>query len=134
MNSCSYCQIFTKVYRHPIKPNKVPERCWEKTCVDLFGKFPSKNHIVVIQDLASRYPTAKLVKSTSAKSIIPLYLKIFVIPLETRFDKKVTMNLSLILRKWKTLLKIVILNGSPGHGSPNNVETVMKPLGKAMKK
>ena len=35
--------------------------------VDLFGPLPSKNHIVVIQDFASRYPIAKLVKSTNAK-------------------------------------------------------------------
>ena len=35
--------------------------------VDLFGPLPSKNYIVVIQDFASRYPIAKLVKSTNAK-------------------------------------------------------------------
>ena len=37
-----------------------------KTAVDVFGPLPSKNHIVVIQDLISRYPIAKLVKSTNA--------------------------------------------------------------------
>ena len=59
--------MFTKkVYRHPIKPNKVPERCWAETSVDLFGPLSSKNHIVVIQDLASRYPIAKLVKSINS--------------------------------------------------------------------
>ena len=58
LNSCSYCQMFTnKVYRHPIKPNKVPEKCWKGTFVDIFGPLPSKNYILVIQDLASRYCT-----------------------------------------------------------------------------
>ena len=48
VNSCSYCQIFTnKVYRHPIKPNKVTERCLEETYVDLFGPLPSKIHTVI---------------------------------------------------------------------------------------
>ena len=46
VNSCSYCQMFTNiVYRNPIKPNRVPERCWEETSIDLFGPLPSKNHI-----------------------------------------------------------------------------------------
>ena len=66
VNSFSYCQMFTnKVYRHPVKPNKVPERCWEKL-------LPSKNHIVVIQDLAFRYRIAKLIKSTGEKPVIPI--------------------------------------------------------------
>ena len=73
VNSCSYCQMFTnKVCRHPIKTNKVPERCWEETSVDLFEPLPSKNCIVIIKYLASRYPTAKLVKSTNEKSVIPV--------------------------------------------------------------
>ena len=54
VNSCSYCQMFTnKVYRHPMKHNKVPERCWDETSEDLFKSLPSKNHIEVIQDLTS---------------------------------------------------------------------------------
>ena len=73
VNNCFHCQMFTnKVYRHPIEPNKVPGKCWEETSVDLFGPLPSQNNIIVIQDLASRYPVAKLVKSTSAKSVIPV--------------------------------------------------------------
>ena len=64
--------MFTnKVYRHPIKFNKVPERCWEENSVDLFGPLPSKNRIVVIQDLTSYYSIVKLVESTNAKSVIP---------------------------------------------------------------
>ena len=55
--------MFTnKVYRHPVKPNKVPKRCWEENFVDLFGPLPSNNHIAVIQGLAFRYPILKLVK------------------------------------------------------------------------
>ena len=73
VNNCFHCQMFTnKVFRHPIEPNKVPGKCWEETSVDLFGPLPCQNHIVVIQDLASRYPVAKFVKSASAKSVVPV--------------------------------------------------------------
>ena len=80
VNSYSYCQMFTNKVPNPIKPSKVPERCWkEEISVDLFRSIPSRNHIVVIEDLASRYPIVKLVKSTSAKSF--LYLKMYTIHL-----------------------------------------------------
>ena len=40
--------------------------------MDSFGPLPIKNHIVVIQDLASRYSVAKVLRSTNAKSVIPV--------------------------------------------------------------
>ena len=72
VGKCTDCQLFTnKTIREPIEPNKVPDRCWEEVSVDLFGPLPSNNHIVVVQDLCSRYPVAKIVKSTSAKEVLP---------------------------------------------------------------
>ena len=66
----SYCQMFTKkTTKHPIEPNSVPEKCWEETSVDLFGPLISSHHVLVVQDLASHYPVAKIVKSTNAKSL-----------------------------------------------------------------
>ena len=65
-------EFTNKVFRHPIKPNKVPGKCWEETSVDLLGSLPSQNHIEVMQDLASRYLVAKFIKSISAKSVIPI--------------------------------------------------------------
>ena len=132
VNSCSYFQMFTnKVYRHPIRPNKVPERCWEETSVDLFGPLPSKNHIVVIQDLASRYPSAKLIESTNAKSDINV-LDTFGNPIREKSDNGPSFN----FKEMENLTKnrnIEQFKTPPGHPSPNNVETVVKPLGKAMK-
>ena len=61
-----------KTTRHPTKPNSVPEKCWEETSVDLFGPLPSSHHVLVVQDLASPYPVAKIVKSANAKSVIPV--------------------------------------------------------------
>ena len=106
--SLSYYQIFTnQVYRHLIKASKVCERYWEETSVDLFWPLSSTNHIVVIQDIASHYPIAKLVKSTNAKSV--QYLKICMIHMEIWYNTKES-DPRLTLRKWKTLLKTETLN------------------------
>ena len=40
--------------------------------VDLLGPLPTSHHVLVVQDLASHYPVAKIVKSTNAKSVIPV--------------------------------------------------------------
>ena len=64
--------FLNKIYEHPTKPNKVSERCWEETSVDLYGPLPSQNHTVVIQALSSLYPIVKFSKSTSAKLVIPV--------------------------------------------------------------
>ena len=73
IDECVDCQLFTgKKCSEPIKHHNVPNKCWESVAVDLFGPLPSKNHVVVIQDLASRFPVAKLVKSTSAQSVLPV--------------------------------------------------------------
>ena len=65
--------MFTqKTLRHPIELNSVPEKCWEETSVDLLGPLPSSHHVLMVQDLASCYPVAKIVTSTNAKSVIPV--------------------------------------------------------------
>ena len=38
---------------------------------------PSSNHVVVVQDLGSRYPSAKLVSLTRAESVIPALQDIY---------------------------------------------------------
>ena len=45
--------------------------------VDLFGPMPSSNHVIVVQDLGSRYPAAKLVSSTKAEEVIPALKEIY---------------------------------------------------------
>ena len=67
--------MFThKTLRHPIEPNSVPAKCWEETSVDLFGPLPSSHYILVVQDLASRYPVA------NAKSVIPVLRDAYDLP------------------------------------------------------
>ena len=45
--------------------------------MDLFGTLPSKNYIVVIQDLVWRYPVVKVVRSTNVKSVISVLEDIY---------------------------------------------------------
>ena len=70
--TCQDCSAYIdKKTKEPIVAHKVPSKCWETVAVDLFGPMPSSKHVVVVQDLASRFPTAKLVTSTSAEKVIP---------------------------------------------------------------
>ena len=40
--------------------------------MNLFGSLPGRNHVIAIQDLASRYPIANVVRSANAKLVIPV--------------------------------------------------------------
>ena len=66
-----------KKTKEPISHHKVPDKCWSTVAVDLFGPMPSSNHVVVVHDLASRFPAAKLVRSTKADCVIPALADIY---------------------------------------------------------
>ena len=121
--------MFTnKVYRHPIKPKKVPERCLEENYVDLFGPLSSKIHTVVTQDLVSRYPLAKLVKSTSAKPMFPVLEDVydtFGNPIRLKSDNGPPFN-SKEMEKFTKNRNIEQVKTPAGYLSLNNGETVMK--------
>ena len=110
IRDCSHCQMFTqKTTRHPTESNSVPEKCWEETSVDLFGPLPTSHHVLVVQDLGSRYPLAKIVKSTNAKSVIPVLRDTYDLFGNT-FKQKSDNGPQLIPTKWKNLPKIGTLN------------------------
>ena len=136
VETCLDCQTFTTKYvREPIQPNKVPQKCWEEVSVDLFGPLPSSNHVVVVQDLASRFPVAKIVRSTSAKSVLPVLAETynnFGNPTTQKSDNGPPFN-SCEMNDFTAKRNIEQVKIAPSHPAANNVETVMKPLGKAMK-
>ena len=89
----------------------------------------------MVQDLASRYPVAIAVKSKNAKSVIPVprdYCDLFCNPLIQKSDNRLPFNPNEIVKfpKNRNNEQVKTL---PGHPAAKNVETVMKPLGKAMK-
>ena len=124
-----------KTLRHPTEPNSVPEKCREETSVDLFGPLPSRHHVLVVQDLASRYPVAKIVKFTNAESVIPVLrdtYDLFDNPLRQKSDNGPPFN-SNEVEKFAKNKNIEQVKTPPEQPATNNVETVMKPLGKVMK-
>jgi transposase InsO family protein len=123
VETCLDCQTFTtKRVREPIQPNKVPHKCWEEVSVDLFGPLPSSNHIVVVQDLASRFPVAKVVKSTSAKNVLPVLAETynnFGNPNTQKSDNGPPFN-SREMEEFTTKRDIEQVKIAPGHPAANN--------------
>lgn len=136
VKSCNDCSVFVdKKTKEPIKPHRVPEKCWETVAVDLFGPMPSSKHVVVVHDLASRFPAATLVTSTKADKVIPALEEIY----ETYGNPDVQISdngppfNSTQMQKFTTSKDITLQTTPPHHPSSNPAETFMRPLGKAMK-
>ena len=78
VNACEGCSRYVdKKTKEPIDHHKVPTKCWDTVAVDLYGPMPSSKHIVVVHDLASRFPAAKLVASTKADHVLPALDEIY---------------------------------------------------------
>ncbi len=94
---------------------------------------PSSKHVVVVQDLASRFPAAKLV--TSTKAVIPALSEIYGAygnPEVQISDNGPPFN-SARMQKFAASRSIELRHTPLLHPSSNPVETFMRPLGKAMK-
>ena len=136
LQNCEPCLIFDrKKTKEPITPHTVPTKCWEKVSVDLFGPIPSRKHVVVVQDLSSRYPEAKLVKSTKAESVLPVLERIYDVygnPRKQISDNGPPFN-GKKMEEFAERRDIGLQFIPPLHPNGNPVETFMKPLGKALK-
>ena len=96
---------------------------------------PSRNHIVVVQDMSSRFPAAKLVSSTAADKVLPALADIYDTygnPARQLSDNGPPFN-SYKMQKFAEERNIQLDKIPPLHPSANPVETFMKPLGKTMK-
>ena len=136
MDKCIDCQTFsTKKISEPIQPHKVPSRCWEKVAVDLFSPMPSSHHVVVVQDLPSHYPSAKIVSSTKAAKVLPALANIYNTlgnPEQQISDNGPPFN-SKEMEDFTAKRNISLQKIPPLHPAANPVETFMRPLGKATK-
>ena len=136
LSSCLLCNTFSdKKTSEPIGHHEVPSECWNTVAVDLFGPMPSKNHVIVVQDLASKFPSAKLVPSTSADKVLPVLADIynnFGNPQKQISDNGPPFN-SKQMDEFAERRNITLQKIPPLHPSSNPVETFMRPLGKTMK-
>ena len=131
----TFCSFTDKKTSHPLKAHEVPARNWDTVDVDLAGPMPSSKHVVVVQDLASRFPVAKLVSSTKADKVLPILGDIY----DTYGNPTVQLSdngppvSSTAMEDFAKHRNIMLRKIPPMHPSSNPAETFMKPLGKAMK-
>ena len=57
--------------------SELPDGAWKELSTDLCGPFPTGHSLLVVMDDYSRYPEVKILKSTTAETIIPKLDEIF---------------------------------------------------------
>ena len=132
---CLPCSSFTdRKTSEPIRAHEVPTKCWETVAVDLFDPMSSSKYVIVVQDLASRFPAAKLITSTNSNQVIPVLSDIYSTygnPNNQFSDNGPPFNSS-EMKDFAQKRSINIQNTPPRHPAANPAETFMKPLGKTM--
>ena len=136
VEKCEECCLFVdKKTKEPIQHHNIPRKAWETVAVDLFGPMPSSRHVVVVQDIGSRFPAAKLVSSTKADKVIPILDEIYTeygYPDTQISDNGPPFN-SIKMRQYNESHGIAAQFSTPYTPSQNPAETFMKTVGKAMK-
>ena len=121
--------------KEPIASHTIPAASWESVSIDLFGPMPDHKHVLVVTDLSSRFPAAKVVSSTAAKPVMKPLDNIYTDygqPLVHRTDNGPPFN-SDEFKRYSTDKGIEHVRTYPYHPAVNLAETFMKPLGKTMK-
>nr|XP_039266337.1 uncharacterized protein K02A2.6-like [Styela clava] len=78
IKNCPACAAVTKDERfQPLRMSELPRAVWKSLSADFCGPYPSGDYLLVVIDNYSRFPVVELVKSTSARSVIPIFDKIF---------------------------------------------------------
>lgn len=136
IKTCKMCQQFTNTgSKQPQKLILPPKEAWQEVSIDLFGPMPDSKHVVVIQDVKTRFPDAKIISSTGARHVIPAIADTYARyghPDKHRTDNGPPFN-SKEFREFSDNHGITHRKSYPYHPQANPVETFMKPLGKAMK-
>ena len=78
VKSCHACSIVKNVQqREPIQMTELPKAKWTNLAADFYGPLPSGHHVLVVIDEYSRYPEVDVVKSVSARNVLPALDRIF---------------------------------------------------------
>ena len=137
VKNCKECAMFTpKNRRNPLQPHELKDfNAWEKLSVDLFGPMPDQRHIIVAQDMVSRFPAAKILNKTDATHVtgaLREFYQAYGAPLVHRTDNGPPFN-SKEFKVFSEKHAIHHETSPPYHPQANPVEAIMKPLGKCMK-
>ena len=124
-----------KTTKEPIRLVHISNHPWDKVSVDLFGPIPDTKHVLVVQDMFTRSPAAKIVSSTSADLVVKALDDIY-----TNFGTPTTHGTnngspfnSQQFKDYSDAKGILHSQVYSYHPEGNPVETFMKPLGKVMK-
>ncbi|XP_040070280.1 uncharacterized protein K02A2.6-like [Ixodes scapularis] len=78
IQACVPCQACDeRSHQEPLSMTKLPERPWAEIAIDLHDPLQSGKYLLVIIDEQSRFPVLEVVRSTSAKQILPRLRKTF---------------------------------------------------------
>ncbi|KAK3741501.1 hypothetical protein QZH41_002971 [Actinostola sp. cb2023] len=61
----------------PLKMSPLPQGPWQELSIDFCGPFPNGDYLLVVVDDFSRFPEVEILRSTSAKAVIPHLDSIF---------------------------------------------------------
>ena len=78
VESCHECQVRTaSPFKAPLTPAPIPEKPWQSISIDLFGPLLDQRHVLVARCNLSRFPDAKIVRSSGAQHILPALGEIY---------------------------------------------------------
>jgi transposase InsO family protein len=79
IKGCTACQAATPDVKHaePLRMSELPKGLWVNVSADFYGPLPSGEYLLVIVDEYSRFPVVEIVRSTSGKTVIPMFDKVF---------------------------------------------------------
>ena len=78
VSKCRGCQAsVNNTSREPLIMGELPSSPWESVVTDYYGPLATGEYLIVVIDEYSRFPIVKITSSTSPKSAIPKYDKIF---------------------------------------------------------
>ena len=137
VKDCKECAMFTpKNRKNPLQPHKLEEfNAWEKLSIDLFGPMPDQRHIIVAQDMVSKFPAAKILNKTDGAHVtgaLREFYQTYGTPIIHRSDNGPPFN----SKEFEAFSKHHAIHhetSAPYHPQANPVEAIMKPLGKCMK-
>ena len=78
VSCCVPCKANTDTKpRAPLIMTELPSRPWANICSDFYGPLPSGHYLMAILDEYTRFPEVEIIKSLSAKTVIPCMDKVF---------------------------------------------------------
>ena len=71
IKSCHPCQTTARTQRpEPMQPTQLLDHPWLKLVLDICGPFPTGEHVTVLTDYYSRWPSVKIFKSVTSTSLL----------------------------------------------------------------